>query len=250
MKPTERFSNRVENYVRFRPDYPPEITALMQSEMDLNQNSTVADIGSGTGIFARRLLETGCKVFGVEPNAAMQTAGAEFLTGFPNFESVTGTAESTNLPAESVDFVTAAQAFHWFDQPAAKAEFRRILRENGWLVLIWNVRKLDADAFSVDYENLLQEFGTDYKTVIRKHAPVAEISDFFDGDFREQSFENWQTLDFAGLKGRLLSSSYVPTEESETFQNMIGELENIFERRANAGNIKIYYDTKVYYRKF
>lgn len=250
MKPTERFSDRVENYVRFRPDYPPEVVELMRAKMNLNENSIVADIGSGTGIFARRLLETGCTVYGVEPNAAMRAAGEHFLADFANFKSIEGTSENTSLPAESVNFVTAAQAFHWFDKQAAKTEFRRILRPGGFVVLIWNVRRLDADAFSQDYENLLRQFGTDYKSVVEHHGNKTEIDEFLEHDIQQEIFANIQTVDFMGLKGRLLSSSYIPPENSDQFPAMIAELERIFERHQNNGTVKIYYDTKVFYKGF
>src|SRR4051812_35209407 len=111
----ERFSNRVANYVKYRPGYPPEILEIFRDEMNLTGDSVVADIGSGTGISARVFLENGNPVFGVEPNAAMRAAAKEFLKSFPQFESVEGTAEATNLPDRSVDLVIAAQAFHWFD---------------------------------------------------------------------------------------------------------------------------------------
>ncbi len=112
----ERFSNRVENYVKYRPGYPREVLDLFRDEMNLTENSVIADIGSGTGISAKLFLENGNEVFGVEPNAAMRGAAEEFLREFPKFKSVDGTAENTNLPDNSVDLVVAAQAFHWFDK--------------------------------------------------------------------------------------------------------------------------------------
>lgn len=133
MNPTARFSNRVENYQRFRPSYPLETIEFLQIELGLKQSSTVADIGSGTGIFSRLLLETGCTVFGVEPNAEMRAAGARYLSEFDKFTSVAGAAENTNLPAGSVDFVVAAQAFHWFEREAFEKEAARVLKSGGYL---------------------------------------------------------------------------------------------------------------------
>src|ERR1700740_1992061 len=111
---TQRFTSRVANYVRYRPGYPAEVLDLLQRECGLTTDSIVADVASGTGIFTRMLLEHGNRVFGVEPNAEMRRAGEEFLSTYPNFTSVTGTAEATTLEPRSVDFVTAAQAGHWF----------------------------------------------------------------------------------------------------------------------------------------
>ncbi|HVE57072.1 MAG TPA: class I SAM-dependent methyltransferase [Pyrinomonadaceae bacterium] len=161
----ERFSNRVENYIKYRPSYPKEILEVFRGGMNLTLNSVIADIGSGTGISARLFLENGNAVFGVEPNAAMREAAEEFLKAFPKFESVDGTAENTNLPDNSVDFVIAAQAFHWFDKDRTPAEFRRILRSDGFAALIWNERQLDSNAFLRDYEELLKNYGTDYEKV-------------------------------------------------------------------------------------
>ncbi len=248
--PTGRFSNRVENYFLYRPGYPSEIVELMGSEMGLDKNSMVADVGSGTGIFTRLLLETDCQVFGVEPNAAMRHAGEDFLKAFPKFESVDGTAENTNLPARSVTHVTSAQAFHWFDHWSAKREFERILRPNGFVVLIWNQRKLDADAFSADYGRFLTEQGDDYEKVRNSHAHEATIRKFFDDDFTVKSYSNVQTLDYEGFKGRVLSSSYMPTAQDAGFPAMMTALDGLFARHSDAGKVKIYYDTKVFYKRF
>ncbi|MBA3694922.1 MAG: class I SAM-dependent methyltransferase, partial [Acidobacteria bacterium] len=165
MKTVERFSNRVENYVKYRPNYPGEVLHLFIDEMNLRKDSVVADIGAGTGISARLFLENGNQVFGVEPNEAMRRAAEEFLKDFSNFRSIDGTAENTSLEKRSVDFIVAAQAFHWFDKMKTREEFKRILNSDGFVVLMWNERQLEATAFLKDYENLLIEFGTDYETV-------------------------------------------------------------------------------------
>ncbi|MEP6924593.1 MAG: class I SAM-dependent methyltransferase [Pyrinomonadaceae bacterium] len=248
--PTGRFSNRVDNYIRYRPDYPRAIIELMHNEMNIQENAVIADIGFGTGIFTKMLLETDCMVYGVEPNEAMRDAGAKFLRDSANFKSINGTAENTNLPDESVDLITAAQAFHWFDAPRAKREFHRILRPEGFVVLIWNERKLDADAFSSDYERFLIEQGSDYENIRKSHAHEATIKKFFDNDFTVKSYSNYQTLDLEGFKGRNLSSSYLPTEQDAGFSAMVNKLERIFAQHETNGKVKIFYDTKVFYRKF
>src|ERR1044071_6506461 len=131
---TQRFSSRVDNYVRYRPSYPPAIIKLLNEECGLRTDSVIADIAFGTGIFTKLLLENGNKVFGVEPNADMRTAGESFLNKYPGFTSVAGTAEATTLADQSVNLVTAAQAAHWFDLPKARQEFIRITRAGGWAV--------------------------------------------------------------------------------------------------------------------
>src|SRR5579864_3199234 len=162
---TSRFSDRVENYVRYRPGYPAEVLRVLRDECRLSVGDVVADIASGTGIWSRMLLENGNRVFGVEPNAEMRQAGERLLAEFDRFISLPGAAEATTLPDESVDFVTAAQAAHWFDRERARREFVRILKPGGWLVLLWNERLTDATAFLRDYEQLLLTFSTDYENV-------------------------------------------------------------------------------------
>ena len=246
----ERFSNRVENYVKYRPGYPPEVLEVFRTEMSLTQNSVIADIGSGTGISTRVFLENGNKVFGVEPNAAMREAAENFLKDFPKFESVDGTAENTNLPDNSADFITAAQAFHWFDASKTRAEFGRILRAKGFVVLIWNERLLDANDFLREYENFLVKYGTDYENVRHDNIDERKLRDFFQNDFSRQTFRNIQTLDFSGLKGRILSSSYMPTETDARFSLMIDELKSIFDKYEENGKIEVLYDTNIFYTQF
>ena len=246
----ERFSNRVENYVKYRPHYPREVLDLFRAEMNLQTSSVIADIGSGTGISARLFLENGNTVFGVEPNAAMREAAEDFLKDFANFRSLDGTAENTNLPDKSVDFVVAAQAFHWFDNEKARPEFRRILRDGGFIVLMWNERQLDTNDFLRDYEKLLIEFGSDYEKVRHDNISEKSLYDFFQNDFRRKTFQNAQTVGFEGLKGRILSSSYMPTETDLNFAPMITELKRLFAKYAENGKIQILYDTNVYYLQF
>lgn len=245
----ERFSDRVANYVKYRPDYPAEVLRLFRDAMDLQENSVVADIGAGTGISTRLFLANGNRVFGVEPNAKMREAATEFLRDFPKFESVDGTSEKTDLPDESVDFVVAAQAFHWFDAKKSRREFARILREGGFIALFWNERRLDANEFLREYENLLMKFGTDYQQVRHEKISDESLQDFFQTDFQRARFLNEQTLDFDGLKGRLQSASYTPAENSHAFPAMIKELRSLFAEHAENGKIQILYDTNVFYAK-
>lgn len=243
----ERFSNRVENYVKYRPTYPLEVLRLFETEMNLRKSSVVADIGSGTGISARLFLENGSKVCGVEPNAAMRAAAENYLREFSNFKSVDGTSAATTLPSKSADFVVAAQAFHWFDREKTRAEFKRILKENGFVALIWNERQLNTNDFLRAYEKFLIEYGTDYEKTRHDNIDENILKDFFRVDYKSATFQNVQTLDFAGLRGRMLSASYMPNEENPAYETMIAELETLFAEYAKDGKINILYDTNIYY---
>ena len=242
---TSRFSGRVENYIRYRPGYPPEVLKALQT--GLRSAHVIADIASGTGIWTRRLLENGNPVFGVEPNAEMREAGERFLAEFPKFTSVAGTAEATTLADQSADFVTAAQAAHWFDRARAREEIAHILKPGGWLVLLWNERLTDSTPFLRDYENLLLTFGTDYQDV--RHERTTEVvNEFFDpAPFQERAFPMFQEFDYAGLEGRLLSSSYVPGPEHPKHAPMLRELRRIFDAHAVAGQVICEYKTRLYF---
>src|SRR5687768_3532729 len=184
MKTVERFSDRVENYVKFRPGYPPEVLQLFRDEMGLTPDSVIADAGSGTGISARVFLGNGNTVHGVEPNDAMRKAAEEWLAGFAEFQSREGTAEATGLRDDSVDFVIAAQAFHWFDRDKSREEFLRILKPGGYIVLIWNERQLNSTPFLREYEQFLLKFANDYTRVRHENVGRESLKLFFRNEFR------------------------------------------------------------------
>lgn len=249
---TRRFTGRVENYVRYGPGYPPQLLGLLRRECGLRSDSVVADIGFGTGILAKLFLENGNRVLGVEPNEEMRRAGERLLGGSANFVSVPATAESTTLDDGDADFVTAGQSFHWFEPEATRAEFARILRPGGWVVLVWRTRdgrRERGRRFMEAYERLLETYGTDYEEVAhgRRGSPE-EVRDFFaPGVVEETTFGNRQVLDLEGLKGRALPSSYVPSEGEPGHAEMMEELGRIYRAREQGGTVTVEYDTRVYY---
>lgn len=243
---TTRFSDRVEDYVKYRPGYPADVIFTLQNRCGLSASAIIADIGSGPGNLARLFLENGNEVFAVEPNAEMRAAGRNLLGGFEKYHSIAGKAEETGLAKSSIDFATAAQAFHWFDWPLAKAEFVRIVRPRGWVVLLWNERLTDTTPFLRDYESLLLEYGTDYKDV-RHEISYENIEDFFAGKYRQVRFENRQVVDFDGLRGRLLSSSYVPGAASPKREPMLRDLKTLFDRHNRDGRVSIDYEVRMYF---
>jgi SAM-dependent methyltransferase len=245
--PTERFSTRVNDYVRYRPTYPAGVIDRLRDECGLTRDSVVADVASGTGIFTKLLLENGNRVVGVEPNADMRRAGEEFLAGYPKFTSVAGSAEATTLAHHSVDMVTAAQAAHWFKREQARREFARILRPGGFVALLWNQRRVGSTAFLRDYEELLLTYGTDYKEV-RHERTTDAIEEFFaPSPYRIAQLEITQEVDFEGLKGRLVSSSYTPPPGHANYEPMLRELRGIFDRHDVGGRVGLDYDTLIYW---
>jgi len=243
---TKRFSDRVENYVRYRPGYPAEVVELLEREAGLSADSVVADIGSGTGISAEMMLKAGFSVIGVEPNGPMREAAERLLADHPKFTSLNGSAQETSLPDQSVDLVLAAQAFHWFAGEKTRAEFSRILRPGGKIALLWNVRLVDTTPFLRDYEALLMRYGTDYNTVRHETIDSKILGGFFARLYTLHKFPNVQTLDYDGLEGRLLSSSYAPAPGHPNHDSMIGELKRIFDLYQHGGTVSIDYITEVY----
>lgn len=246
----DRFSNRVENYVKYRPTYPSAVLDVFRAEMGFSTDTAVADIGSGTGISTKLFLENGSIVYGVEPNAKMREAAEEFLAAHQNFRSIDGTSTATKLPDSSIDIVTAAQAFHWFDPEPTREEFKRILKPGGWVTLMWNERQLDTTPFLIEYEQLLLKYANDYTNVRHDNINETKLEAFFEGDLRSATFPNEQVLNFDGIRGRVTSSSYMPAEGDETYQEMVKELRTLFDKHAENDRISVFYDTNVFYKQY
>lgn len=246
--PTKRFSTRVENYVKYRPHYPPAVIELLQQRCELTASSVVADIGSGTGILSALLLRSGCQVLGIEPNDAMRAAAEQLLAHEPGFVSIAAAAEQTTLDDQSIDLITAGQAFHWFDVQRTRDEWRRILRPGGWVALIWNQRHTRT-AFLEDYEELLKRHSSDYARVNHKDSADEQLlrTFFAPQEMHTAAFANVQQLDLPGLEGRLFSSSYMPEPHDPRAEHVREDLRALVEAHQRDGTVALEYDTMVYY---
>lgn len=243
---TSRFSNRVENYIKYRPSYPAELVSYFLNEGILKPGYIIDDIGSGTGISSEIFLKEGYRVIGVEPNKDMRKAAERLLAGYKNFESVNGTAEETTLAGNSIDLIICAQAFHWFDTEKSREEFKRIIKPDRYTSLIWNSRRFDTP-FLKDYEELLQQFGTDYNEIKHNNITDDVIKNFFqNNEVKFAEFDYVQKFDFSGLKGRLLSSSYVPDEKDSKTISMLADLQKVFDKHQVDNKIDFAYKTKIY----
>ena len=244
---TQRFSNRVENYVRHRPGYPAELISTLRQRAALSANSVVADIGAGTGILTTLLLPVAGTVHAIEPNAAMRAAAEHALGNTPGFRSHDATAEHTALTAHSVDLITAGQAFHWFDASSARIEFSRILKPGGQVALSLNELLTDTTPFLRDYENLLKSAATDYNQVNHMNIDRTVLTAFYaPASFETFTFTNSQQFDCAGLIGRALSSSYVPNAGQTGHEAFLTQLNRIFDTHATGGTVRFDYKTKLY----
>lgn len=249
--PTKRFTDRVDNYVKFRPGYPARSINYLARQCKLQPESKVADVGAGTGIFTRLLLEKGCQVFAVEPNDAMrEAAGVYLLPEADHLTLVNGTAEATTLPDASMDAIVCAQAFHWFNNPQTKAEFKRVLTKNGRVALVWNNRSVDADDFAIAYELLLKQESFDYNRVNHQNLTEMDFACFFrDGKYKLEKFDNVQVFDLEGLIGRAFSSSYVPAKDTPDGARFLNDLTEMFNQYQVDGTVKFHYKTEVYVGK-
>jgi len=247
LKPTERFSDRVAEYVLYRPDYPVAMLEWLQREHGVNPHWWVADVGAGTGISSKLFLDGGYRVIAVEPNEPMRHAADQWLGDNERFRAIDGRATATGLDEVSVDLIVVAQAFHWFDQAAARREFQRILRPNGLVAVIWNSRRLVGTPFLEGYEVLLKTYGTDYTSVAERYGDEPQMRAWFGDGYRGMGrFDHGQLLDFDGLRGRLMSSSYAPRAGHPQHEPMLHALQKLFDSCAVNGRISFDYDTVIY----
>jgi len=245
--PTTRFDDRAADYAKARPGYPDAIVALLRDECGLRDGTRVADLGSGTGIFTRLLLDAGAEVFAVEPNDEMRSVSERQLGDRARFHSVNGRSEATTLPTESVELVTAAQAFHWFDIERTRREMRRVLRPEGQAVLVWNDRDTGGTAFHRAIEALLVEQCPSYRALQGKaDVPTAFDAVFGPDGWSRRFLPNEQELDREGFVARFMSTSYAPKPATAAAAAFVRALETIFDAHADpAGVVRITYATVV-----
>jgi SAM-dependent methyltransferase len=241
LDPLNRFSNRAEDYVKYRPSYPPEVINITLEGLAPASQLIVADIGAGTGIASRLLAQRGVNVIAVEPNAAMREAAESH----PHVEFRNGSAETTNLPDASVDLVTCFQAFHWFNPDRSLLEFSRILKPKRRLALVWNNRHQE-DKFTREYSQLVRVISNNHpgESRIKRVEPLLTSKYFV--NIREYKFVSHQKLDLAGLIGRAMSVSYLP-DEGKSYEQLITGLENLYKRFCDENNfVYMIYETSVH----
>jgi SAM-dependent methyltransferase len=245
--PASRYADRAADYAKHRPGYPDALRVALLAAGHLRPADDVADLGSGTGLLSALFLAAGCRVFAIEPGAEMRRQAEARFAREPRFVSVNGRAEATTLPDASVDLSAAGQAFHWFDQDAARTEFLRITRPPGRALLVWNVRRADTSPFMTEYETLLREHATE-PAVLSGHDPEEPaLRRFFAGALPAPLvFHHHQIFDAGGLRGRLLSSSYLPAAAAPGGAAMLEALQRLFARHQKDGIVRFDYETRAY----
>jgi len=250
MDNTNRFKDRADNYKKYRPDYPVDIINVLKDKCGLSKKTVIADIGSGTGIFTKLLLPYAGIVYAVEPNPEMRKVAEETLSSHDNFRSRGTRAEDTTLDSHSVDIVTAATAFHWFDKQITKEEFRRILKEDKWVVLVWNARNTLEHELLAAYETVFRKYVPEYEKKLHENKNTRSINEWYgEGKSELTLFRNYKTLNWEGFRGRFLSSSYAPQEGHSNYERALEDLKRVYERFAHEDSIIFEYTTKVYVGK-
>lgn len=249
--PKKRFSRTVEYYAKYRPGYPAEVIAFLEDHLDFSRETTIADIGSGTGISSELFLKNGNVVYGVEPNEDMRRVSEGLQKVYPKFYPTSGSAEDTTLIDASIDLIAIAQAFHWFDVAKCRQEFKRILKPSGSVIILWNHRKVEPSGFSRAYEDFIWRFAVDYGKVKQTDIRLDVLERFFGHDgFVRTILQNVQSLDLESLQGRVLSSSYMPQKGNRHFEEMVADLKGIFDQYSVNDVVRMEYDTEVYWGRF
>jgi SAM-dependent methyltransferase len=245
-----RFSDRVENYKKYRPTYPIEAIEFIKDKCNIGRDCSIADIGSGTGISSASLIKVfQCNVFAVEPNEKMRAEAETLLSDNPLFHSINGSSENTSLDENSIQIITAFQSFHWFNKELSKLEFRRIAAEPKWIVFVWNDRKVDGTSFLKGYNDVLKSL-PEYHKVNHKNLNSNEIEQFIEtSNLMYNEYDNVQKLDYEGLIGRFFSSSYTPKTGTNEYQICRDKLMKLFKETNQNGFVELGYTTKIYMGK-
>lgn len=234
-----KFDGRAEDYTAGRPDYAVALIDCMYREYGVSDASVIADIGSGTGKFARHLLDRGSEVYCVEPNDDMRRTAERELRSYEKFHSVTGTAEHTTLADGAADFVTAAQAFHWFDGKRFKGECLRILKDGGTVFLIWNARD-GSDLLNQELFRLYTAYCPGFRGFsggTQQDDP--KIKSFFDGRYVSMSFDHPLMFNRDRFVARCLSSSYSLREGDKGYEGYVDALNELFDRHERHGLVSV-----------
>jgi SAM-dependent methyltransferase len=248
LKPTERFSGRVEAYRRHRSSYSREIIPLLRERCGLTPESIVADIGAGTGMLAELFLENGNRVLAVEPNPDMRAACEELIARFPLLSCIAGTAENTTLADHSIDFVTVGRAIHWFDQEKCRHEFARILRGSGWVVIAGQGPHQLTEPVIRDFRTILENHSIDFARIRQRYDIEAAVGRLFaGGDFQAAEFHDTEEMTYEDLEGFMLSLSVTPQPDHPGFPAMKQALHEYFARHESGGKLRMPTTCKVHF---
>lgn len=245
-----KIANRVTYYNRYRPSYPERLYQYLVEKLDLKPKHVIADVGAGTGLSSRWFAANGNTIYAIEPSPEMRQAAAYNYQYYPDYHIIAGAAEDTTLPDNSVDFIIGGQSFDWFDHEKASPELKRILKPDGYVLLFWNERQTESSGFLRQFEELLKRHAPAYmelNLVDQREKAVLQILQ--EGHYGYAEFDNCQIFNWEGLKGRLLSTSFIPDADQPEYHNLLSGLARDYKAHAVCGQVKVDYITKLYYGK-
>ena len=243
-----RFADRAEVYHRYRSKFPPELLEFLRDRCGLDAHSVIADIGAGTGILAELFLANGNRTFAVEPNAEMLALCRGLCDIYPQLTCVQASAESTTLPDASVDIVAVGRALHWFDLPAAKREFQRVLIPGGWLAVMGNIWERETGAFATEYDAVVLKHARDLSQVKDRYTILQPngLQDFLaPAQMESVTLSKTRQLTLEELIGRTASISYAPIPGQPGYDAMCEELTALFDRHQQNSTVEIAEDWSV-----
>lgn len=243
------FNNKTKEYALGRPSYPTEVLKTIK-ELGINESSSIADIGAGTGLLTNLLGELGCNVLAIEPNESMLEECKKYCSNNKNIEFINAPAEETTLKENSVDVITIAQAFHWFDKQLCKKEFPRILKKDGYVIILFNEMQLDSQ-LAKEYTSILHKYKVKTNAGISADFdPDKEKFNFFGQDYTKLYYDNSHTLTEQGFVGGALSLSYTPSKQDSTYDEFVAELQQLFSNYQQNDKVTFHYKTEVCICKF
>ncbi len=250
MDSRKKFSGKAEVYQESRPRYPQALYQYFRKHFLMGEGAAVADIGSGTGILTKELLKMGCVVYGVEPNDDMRRTAEKQLASYDGYTSIAAAAEHTTLPDHSMDFVIAAQAFHWFNVAQFHKECYRILKPNAMVALVWNFRDETADIM-LENKKICEKYCKDFHGFSGGiHNRLEKVDCFFDGDYQTICFQNPVYYTKEQFIKRNLSSSFSIGSGEDNFDDYCCELANLFDVFSQKETVCILYQTVCYFKAF
>jgi len=244
MNAVDRYSEKAVTYARCRWDYAAEAIQALVTECGLSEHSIVADIGSGTGMVTRHLVDRVQTVFAVEPNADMRNLATEALHAHGSYQSVSGFSDATTLPDNCVQMITVGRALHWFPAESTRAEFSRILKPDGWLA-IFSVSCTDPALLDSLKAVRVEENGWEV-AVDKERMHLVPLSFYFGHDsFRKLIFAGSVRETWEAFLGRWCSTSPAPGPDHPLRPRFERALRDVFERHAVDGVLTVSNGTEI-----
>ncbi|OGO93268.1 MAG: hypothetical protein A2Y17_02690 [Clostridiales bacterium GWF2_38_85] len=241
------FNKKAFNYTKFRPSYPEEVTELILSLSNSN-NINIADIGSGTGKLSSLLIKNNTYVFAIEPNSDMRSIAEKELGKYNNYISLNGSAEATTLDSDTIDIITVAEAYHWFDNEQTKLEFKRILKKDGFVILMWN--NFGGNPYDDEISQINKRWCPLYKEKTNRTPREKRAVGLFGNDnYKKEEYDNTINQTIEAFIGGTLSASYALKEDDADFNKYIEDIKNIMNKHINNGLIETKITTVCYYGK-